>query len=177
MRLDVMIKIALAFALLAAGGMFASAFAKAAPPAPGKFETKAKHAILMDADAALDHLRVSGFADAQIATVGFCFGGRATFLVALRRALGAAVGRYPCTVPLRRALLPAIMDIRTHPISFASRPGKAGCATRSRMQRWDRFSISSIQLADLDRNPNSMLLYFRSSSSFDHAATGRMRVS
>ena len=53
MRLDVMIKIALAFALLAAGGMFASAFGKATPPAPGKFETKAKHAILMDADADL----------------------------------------------------------------------------------------------------------------------------
>ena len=44
---------------------------------------------------------------------------------------------------------PAIMDIRAHPISFASRPWKAVCATRSRTRRWDRFSISSIQLADL----------------------------
>ena len=30
-------------------------------------------------------------------------------------------------------LLPAIMDIRAHPISFASRPCKADSATRSRM--------------------------------------------
>ena len=33
------------------------------------------------------------------------------------------------------------MDIRTHPISLASRPWKAVCATRSRMRRWDRISI------------------------------------
>src|SRR4029079_4114884 len=58
------------------------------------FEGLSDDGILIDADAALDHLRVSGFTDAQIGTVGFCFGGRATFLVALRRALGAAVGFY-----------------------------------------------------------------------------------
>jgi hypothetical protein len=52
----------------------------------------------------------------------------------------------------RSVLLLAVMDIRTHPISFASRPWKAVCATRSRMRRWDRFSISSIQLADLGGN-------------------------
>src|SRR5262249_44812934 len=39
----------------------------------------------------------------------------------------------------RSELLPAIMDVRTHPISFASRPLKAVCATRSWMRRWDRF--------------------------------------
>ena len=36
----------------------------------------------------------AGFADAQIGAVGFCFGGRVSFLVALRYALGAAVGFY-----------------------------------------------------------------------------------
>jgi len=51
-------------------------------------------AILTDVDAALAHLRAAGFADSRIGTVGFCFGGRVTFLVALRYALGAAVGFY-----------------------------------------------------------------------------------
>ncbi len=51
-------------------------------------------AVLVDVDAALDHLRAAGFADRQIGIVGFCFGGRVTFLVALRRAIGAAIGFY-----------------------------------------------------------------------------------
>jgi carboxymethylenebutenolidase len=51
-------------------------------------------AILTDVDAALAHLRAAGFADSRIGLVGFCFGGRVSFLVALRRALGAAVGFY-----------------------------------------------------------------------------------
>jgi carboxymethylenebutenolidase len=51
-------------------------------------------AILNDIDAALDHLRGQGFADANIGIVGFCAGGRVTFLVSVRRALGAAVGFY-----------------------------------------------------------------------------------
>ena len=51
-------------------------------------------AILHDVDGALDHLRAAGFTDDRIGIVGFCFGGRVTFLVALRRALGAAVGFY-----------------------------------------------------------------------------------
>jgi len=51
-------------------------------------------AIGMDVDAALAHLRAAGFRDAQIGIVGFCFGGRVTFLVATRRKLGAAVGFY-----------------------------------------------------------------------------------
>jgi carboxymethylenebutenolidase len=66
-------------------------------------------AVLADVDAALDHLRGSGHSDANIGIVGFCFGGRVTFLVALRRALGAAVsfygggivtGRFPQFPPL-----------------------------------------------------------------------------
>jgi carboxymethylenebutenolidase len=50
--------------------------------------------ILTDVDAALDYLRSAGFEDAQIGIVGFCFGGRVTFLVASRRAIGAAAGFY-----------------------------------------------------------------------------------
>lgn len=51
-------------------------------------------AILHDVDVALDHVRAAGFTDAQIGIVGFCFGGRVTFLTSLRRKLGAAVGFY-----------------------------------------------------------------------------------
>jgi carboxymethylenebutenolidase len=58
----------------------------------GKVEGDA--AVLDDVDAALDHLRASGLTDDRIGLVGFCFGGRVSFLVALRRALGAAVGFY-----------------------------------------------------------------------------------
>ena len=50
--------------------------------------------MLADVDAALDHLRAQGFADEHIGIVGFCFGGRVTFMVSLHRALGAAVGFY-----------------------------------------------------------------------------------
>jgi carboxymethylenebutenolidase len=52
------------------------------------------NAILADVDAALDYLRGIGFADRRIGIVGFCFGGRVTFLTAVNRSLGAAVGFY-----------------------------------------------------------------------------------
>jgi carboxymethylenebutenolidase len=51
-------------------------------------------AVLSDVDAVLDHLRGEGFDDRRIGIVGFCFGGRVTFLVSLRRALGGGVGFY-----------------------------------------------------------------------------------
>jgi carboxymethylenebutenolidase len=51
-------------------------------------------AILRDVDATLGHLRSQGFTDPQIGIVGFCFGGRVTFLVALHHAIGAATGFY-----------------------------------------------------------------------------------
>jgi carboxymethylenebutenolidase len=51
-------------------------------------------AILSDIDASLAYLHTRGFTDDRIGIVGFCFGGRVTFLTALRRALGAAVGFY-----------------------------------------------------------------------------------
>lgn len=68
----------------------------------GDFETVLKlfasvsgdDAILMDVAAVLDHLHGAGFDDASIGIVGFCFGGRVTFLVGLEHGLGAAVGFY-----------------------------------------------------------------------------------
>lgn len=50
--------------------------------------------VLSDIDGTLAHLRDAGFADAGIGIVGFCFGGRVTFLVSLRRRIGAGVGFY-----------------------------------------------------------------------------------
>src|SRR6185295_17922771 len=58
----------------------------------GKVDNDA--AVLRDVDGALDHLRASGLTDDRIGLVGFCFGGRVSFLVALRRKIGAAVGFY-----------------------------------------------------------------------------------
>ncbi|HMG25556.1 MAG TPA: dienelactone hydrolase family protein [Acidimicrobiia bacterium] len=50
--------------------------------------------ILVDVDATRAHLNAAGWDDTQLGIVGFCFGGRVTFLVALRQRLGAAVGFY-----------------------------------------------------------------------------------
>ena len=50
--------------------------------------------MLADVDAALAHLATSGIPSARTGIVGFCMGGRVSFLVAARRALGAAVGFY-----------------------------------------------------------------------------------
>jgi carboxymethylenebutenolidase len=50
--------------------------------------------VLVDVDAARDHLAAAGFTDEATGIVGFCMGGRVTFLVAVRRRLGAAVGFY-----------------------------------------------------------------------------------
>jgi carboxymethylenebutenolidase len=58
------------------------------------FEGVSDDGVLADIDAALDHLRAAGFSDPAIGVVGFCFGGRASFLVSVRRALGAGVGFY-----------------------------------------------------------------------------------
>ena len=51
-------------------------------------------AILTDIGAAIDHCRDAGFSDSRIGIVGFCFGGRVSFLTALRYAIGASVGFY-----------------------------------------------------------------------------------
>jgi carboxymethylenebutenolidase len=50
--------------------------------------------LLVDLDATVEQLHQAGWSDREIGIVGFCFGGRVTFLAALRRRLGAAVGFY-----------------------------------------------------------------------------------
>jgi carboxymethylenebutenolidase len=58
------------------------------------FEGLTDDGVLMDIDATLEHLHGAGFSDDSIGIVGFCFGGRVTFLVAARRKIGAGVGFY-----------------------------------------------------------------------------------
>jgi carboxymethylenebutenolidase len=58
------------------------------------FEGLTDEGLLADIDAARTHLHDQGIDDHAIGIVGFCFGGRTTFLAALERPLGAAVGFY-----------------------------------------------------------------------------------
>jgi carboxymethylenebutenolidase len=58
------------------------------------FEGLTDEGLLADIDAAREHLHREGIEDSSIGIVGFCFGGRTTFLAALQRPLGAAVGFY-----------------------------------------------------------------------------------
>ena len=58
------------------------------------FEGLSDEALIVDVDATLAYLREQGFTDAKVGIVGFCMGGRVTFLVALERTLGASVGFY-----------------------------------------------------------------------------------
>jgi carboxymethylenebutenolidase len=68
--------------------------------------------LLSDMRAALDHLRKAGWADRQIGVVGFCLGGRVTFLVAGHEALGAAVGFYGGGVVTGRTeSMPSLLDL------------------------------------------------------------------
>ena len=68
-------------------------------------------AILADVDAALDSLRGVGFVDRRIGIVGFCFGGRVSFLTAAHRSIGAAVGFYGGgIVTARFPQFPALID-------------------------------------------------------------------
>jgi carboxymethylenebutenolidase len=75
------------------------------------FEGLDDEAMLRDVDAVLDLLRRDGFEDPRIGTVGFCMGGRVTFLIAARRGLGAAVGFYGGgIVTARFPQFPALID-------------------------------------------------------------------
>jgi carboxymethylenebutenolidase len=60
----------------------------------GHIQKVTNDAILLDVDACIKHLHEQGFTNHQIGIVGFCMGGRVTFLVAARREIGAAVGYY-----------------------------------------------------------------------------------
>jgi carboxymethylenebutenolidase len=69
------------------------------------------NAILADVDAAVDYLHGVGFDNDRIGIVGFCFGGRVSFLVAANRALGASVGFYGGgLVTARFPQFPALVD-------------------------------------------------------------------
>jgi carboxymethylenebutenolidase len=75
------------------------------------FEGLDDDATLMDVDAAIEHLHEAGFDDSRIGIVGFCFGGRVSFLVSARRPLGAGVGFYGGGITEPNALAPAsLMD-------------------------------------------------------------------
>lgn len=68
--------------------------------------------LLVDVGAVLEHLRAAGWEDRQIGVVGFCMGGRVTFLVAGHEALGAAVGFYGGgIVTARTEAMPALVDL------------------------------------------------------------------
>jgi len=68
--------------------------------------------LLDDVGAVLGHLRAAGFDDRQIGIVGFCMGGRVTFLVAGHEALGAGVGFYGGgLVHGRTESMPALLDL------------------------------------------------------------------
>ena len=58
------------------------------------FEGITDPGIVMDVDAARAHLGAAGFGDRAIGIVGFCMGGRVSFLASLELELGAAVGFY-----------------------------------------------------------------------------------
>lgn len=67
--------------------------------------------ILADGDAVREQLAGAGWRDDQAGIVGFCFGGRVTFLVAAERRLGAAVGFYGGGIVTPRfPQFPALVD-------------------------------------------------------------------
>ena len=75
------------------------------------FEDLSDDGLLADIDAARAHLHDAGIDDAHIGIVGFCFGGRVTFLASSRRALGAGVGFYGGgIVNARFPQFPALID-------------------------------------------------------------------
>lgn len=75
------------------------------------FEGLDDDGILMDVDAAVAHVGAAGYGLHQTGVVGFCMGGRVSFLVAAERALGAAVGFYGGgIVHARFPQFPALVD-------------------------------------------------------------------
>jgi carboxymethylenebutenolidase len=75
------------------------------------FEGVSDDGVLADVDATIAHLEAQGFDRSRIGIVGFCFGGRVTFLVAARRRLGAAVGFYGGGIVSASGLgLPPLID-------------------------------------------------------------------
>lgn len=83
----------------------------------GKFANwlEGDESILADVDAVLGRLRAEGFPERAIGVVGFSYGGRAAFLVAGKRAVGAAVSWYGPGIPRKNFEdnpgLPALADL------------------------------------------------------------------
>ena len=67
------------------------------------FEDVTDPGIAMDVGAAIAHLHEQGFEDESIGIVGFCWGGRVSFLASLEFRLGAAVGFYGGGIVRRHA--------------------------------------------------------------------------
>jgi carboxymethylenebutenolidase len=67
--------------------------------------------ILADVDASLSHVRAAGFEGSGTGIVGFCMGGSVTFLVAARRAIGAAVTFYGGGVAEGRFGMPPLVEM------------------------------------------------------------------
>ena len=90
-----------------------------------RFDEVAKHlvaltddGILQDADAVRHHLQAAQLDDGCTGVIGFCMGGRASFLVAARRRLAAAVSFYGGGILRARsekmpALIGGIPDLET----------------------------------------------------------------
>lgn len=62
--------------------------------------------ILADVDACLIHLESQGFPADKVGIIGFCFGGRAAFLVAAERGIGAAATLYGGGIATASKFLP-----------------------------------------------------------------------
>lgn len=75
------------------------------------FQQLSDERILADADAVVAELTGAGIAMSRVGVVGFCFGGRVSFLLAVSRRLGAAVGFYGGGITEGRSpQLPALLD-------------------------------------------------------------------
>lgn len=76
-----------------------------------KFAGLTDEGILADLEAAVAHLGDAGLPADAVGLVGFCMGGRSTFLFALERAVGAAVGFYGGGIVTSRfPQFPALVD-------------------------------------------------------------------
>lgn len=68
--------------------------------------------MLADMDATISHLNSAGYPDNRIAVVGFCMGGRVSFLVSAYRRLGTSVGFYGGGIAVqRRPNLPGLVEL------------------------------------------------------------------
>lgn len=75
------------------------------------YEGLSDEGIVTDLDATIAHLESAGFPNRAIGIVGFCFGGRVTFLASVERSLGAAVGFYGGGIAEGRSeQFPALVD-------------------------------------------------------------------